>query len=605
MRTQIARLVKCVTLLGLWSIVIAFTSPLRAEPDTNKTKQRLSRGLASLSRAIDEIKWANVTIYKVQSDLKQRLIQPQRAASAKDSTEIEAHAITVDLGGEGLTNPPFYSTVMRIVPRARTAERFRELLAEQYGRQLDDIEPQESDLVYNLAQKIIAAQRSIPKDYFLITTRDRTTPLLIALVGFEDNPGGGFSLKGSPQAGLDLYDYLKPLDAALYDDLRSAVETGDQSQLANQMFALRDLSEITIAPHTKTRATPIDEDAFEHVLLSISEGRPLRTQESSRIINANLLVDPTLPKQAAAAPNAVEYPYEATVGTDIIASFTAYKLTNDTLPIPTPDWGVELRNNFDEINYPSIWGGRLTLNAILENIKIGAVLPQLRFGDSTIGTSGFGSNQQKIIGGYGIAVSGDFAAPVLQNSGLFNFYLSYSFGEANTDKIILTDTASLSAGRFSEVGYLVRYAAQAYYSFGFYVDAQARHLFRLKIGGTAYGIDGFARSYDADALATLPAGETAPTKLYKTESFNMGSISGKVEYMKVGQAIPWGASVQYLDQSILAGIWIQFAITPRLDLKFDGKYFTPLDKEKRPITHPWENPNLIVPAISLKYHFGG
>ena len=49
-----------------------------------------------------------------------------------------------------------------------------------------------------------------------------------------------------------------------------------------------------------------------------------------------------------------------------------------------------------------------------QGYHIGAVLPEFRFGDSTIGTSGFGSSQQKIIGGYGIAISGDFAAPVLE-----------------------------------------------------------------------------------------------------------------------------------------------------------------------------------------------
>jgi len=601
MRIHIARLVKSMMILGLWSIIIAYTSPLRAEPDTNKTKQRISRSLASLSRAIDEIKWSDVTIYRIQDELKQRLIQPQRAASAKDSIEIESHAIPIDLAGEGLVNPSFYNTVMRIVGRARTADKFRELLAEQYSRSVDDIEPQESDQVYNLAQKIVAAQRNIPKDYFLVTSRDQTSPLLIALVGIEDLPGGGFSLKGNPQAGLDLYDYLKPLDATLYDDLRSAAEAKDPS-LSNQMFALRDLSEITIAPHTISRATYLNEDKFEHVILSISEGRPLRSQDSERITNSNLTTDPTLPKETSALPSSVEYPYEAAVGTDILASFIAYKKTSDTLPIPTADWGVELRNNFDEINYPSIWGGRLTLNAILENIKIGAVLPEFRFGDSTIGTSGFGSNQQKIIGGYGIAVSGDFAAPVLENSGLFNFYGSYSFGEANTDKIRLSDQSTFTTLQFAEHGYLIRYAVQGYYSFGFYVDAAARNLFRLKIGGTAYGVDDFIRAEDTTVQVT--GEDTRPTKLYKVNSFSQGSISGKVEYMRVGQTIPWGASLQYLDQSILADIWIQFAITPRLDLKFDGKYFTPLDKERRPITHPWENPNLIVPAVTLKYHFG-
>ncbi len=74
--------------------------------------------------------------------------------------------------------------------------------------------------------------------------------------------------------------------------------------------------------------------------------------------------------------------------------------------------------------------------------------------------------------------------------------------------------------------------------------------------------------------------------------------------MKTGQSIPWGAGVQYMDQSILANIWLQFAINRRIDLKVEGKYFTPLDPEDRLVTHPWENTSLIVPSVSLKYHFG-
>ena len=598
MRIQIARLVKYITVLGLWSIVIAPTSPLRAEPDTNKTKQRLSRQLASLSRAIDEIKWSNVTIYRVQDELKQRLIQPQLAASAKDSLEIESHAPTISMAGDPLTN--FYNTVIRVATPTRIRrdpELFRERLADAYGIQKDDLDQQEAEEVLNLASKVLNERANIPKDYFLITTRDRNDPLMIALIGIEELPGGGYSLKGAPQAGSDLYDYLQTLDQGLYGDLREAVAGSSQS-LANQMFVLRDLSEITLAPRTQTRATYLDEDRFGYVLLSVSQGRPLRAADSNRIINANLMEDPTLPAQQAAAPNMVEYPYEITVGTDVLASFRAYRVTNDTLPVPEPEWGVELLNNFDEINYPSIWGGRLTLNAILENIKIGAVLPQLRFGGNTIDSSGFGTSRQKIIGGYGIAVSGDFAAPVLDNSGLFNFYGSYTFSESNTDKIRLFDSTS----QFNELGYLIRYALQAYYSFGFYADAAAKHLFRLKIGGTVYGVDYFSRREDPDAVVT--GEEPRPTSLFKDDSKSFGGVSGKIEYMKGGQAIPWGASVQYLDNSLLADAWIQFAITPRFDLKFEGKYFTPLDdKDERLLSHPWENPYLIVPAVSVKYHF--
>ena len=387
-----------------------------------------------------------------------------------------------------------------------------------------------------------------------------------------------------------------PGDSGLYTDLRSAVAEGSES-LTNQMFVLRDLSEISLAPPTRAQATYISEDRFPYVLTSISEGRPLRQQDSARLFNANLFTDPTVPGFSA-APGTVEYPYEISVGTDVIASFMAYRMTNDTLPVPEPEWGVELRNNFDEINYPSIWGGRLTLNAILENIRLGAVLPQIRFGGNTVDSSGIGSRQQKIIGGYGLALSGDFAAPLLNNSGLFDFYGSYTFSEANTEGIRLFEGTGAP-----ELGYLIRYAFQAYYSFGFFADADAKHLFRLKFGGTVYGVEAFSREVDPEFVPGQED-EEAPTTLVKQWNRSRGGVSGRIEYMKGGQMVPWGAGVQYFDQSILANVWLQFAINNRLDLKLEGKYFTSFDGDDRLITHPWENPNIIVPSLSVKYHFG-
>lgn len=597
MRIQIARLVKGVALLTLWGIVIAPTLPLRAEPDTLKTKQRISRTLANLARVIDEIKWSNVTIYRVQDEYKLRILQPKLAAASKDSVDIELHV--GDIVTDGTEAPNLYQNVMRIAGNKRNqkAETFIQKLADAYGKQVDDIDPQVAEQVLNLAIKIISFRNNIPKDYFLVTTRDNTNPSLIALVGIEDLPGGGFSVKGTPLAGIDLYEDMKNSDQTLYEDLKTGISSKSPS-LVNQMFVLRDLAEIQIVPLTVSRTKSIDEDKYEHILLSISQGRPLRQADSNRMLAANQMIDPTLPEKGQAAiPNGFEYPYEASVGTNVIASFVAYKMTADTLPIPSPDWGVELRNGFDEINYPSIWGGRLTLNAILENIKIGAVLPQFRFGGNTIDSSGFGSNHQRVIGGYGIAVSGDFTAPILENSGLFNFFGSYTFGEAPLDRISTMDTG-VPFSAVNERGYLMRFAAQLYYSFGFYADAGAKHLFRLKIGGTVYGVDTYVRAHD-------PSDETNPTSinLIKELSDTYGGISGKVEYMKTGQTIPWGAGLQYFDQGLLGNVWIQFAVTPRFDLKFEGKYFSALDPSTRKVTHPWENASIVVPSLDVKYHF--
>ncbi|MBC8144622.1 MAG: hypothetical protein H7X80_03490, partial [bacterium] len=300
------------------------------------------------------------------------------------------------------------------------------------------------------------------------------------------------------------------------------------------------------------------------------------------------------PFRNSAVPGTQEYPYELALGTDVVASFRKFDVNAG--PIAAPIWGIELKSNYDELNYPSIWGGRMTLNAILENIKIGAVLPVLRFGDSTLATSGIGPRPQKIIGGYGISFEGDFTAPVIQNSGLFNFHGSYTFSEVAPSQLV--EHVFRPDPSIGDTAYLVRYDFQAFYTFGFYADPDARHLFRLKLGGTVYGTEGIINEEDT----TLAFGEETPPefKVRSVSKHSRGGVAGAIEYMRTGSWVPFGAKLQFVDNSVLAGLWMQFAIARNLDLKFDLKYFTQLFRD----AHPWENPHLVVPAVSVKYHFG-
>jgi hypothetical protein len=283
------------------------------------------------------------------------------------------------------------------------------------------------------------------------------------------------------------------------------------------------------------------------------------------------------------------------IGTDVIAGFYSYEM-NDEKRVEETNWGLELVNGFDELNYPSIWGGRMTLNAILENIKIGAVLPVLRFGDSTIATSGIGSRPQKIIGGYGINFEGDFTAPLIQNSGLFNFHGSYTFSEVAPEQ--MTPFFFRPAATIGEDAWLVRYDFQAYYSFGFHADPARHHLFRLKLGGTVYGVEGYRR--EEDTLLAVSETEEPEFTMTKFVTENNGGVSAALEYMRTGSWVPFGARLQYVDNSILTNLWLQFAVAKNLDLKFDLKYFTPVFRDP----HAWENPNLVVPAVTVRYHFG-
>jgi hypothetical protein len=613
------------SLLLLCGGVMALWQPLSAQSE-DKDLQKLDRRIGNLIRSIDEIKWQYISIYHLEDEFKSFLLKRQQAEDSLDLVQIDMVGQT--LCDEPLPAPNFRDNMLQWVASARTKKgrdipAVKKLIAQTY-QQCDEesLDDAQVTTAVSLAVGINSKRGNRPKDFYLVSSREKDSPRLIALLGVRtDETTGNPVMMGSPIVGRDLYSYLTSNgpDSVIYSDLKQAIAENGQG-LSNQTSNLRDLSEIIIAPRTNARAIYLDENQYGYVLTAISSGRPLRgeykptdttgeesggggifggTGESEMFADNNTNSAGTV--KGAEIPGTAEYPYELSVGTDVIASFMSYKLLNNK--VPEPNWGVELRNNFDEINDPSIWGGRLTLNAILENIKIGAVLPQPLFRGTSIATSGIGSRTMKILGGYGLAMSGDFAAPVLDNSGLFNFYGSYTFSEANSNNLIPTFNEDFSRNANPDKGYLIRYAGQAYYSFGFYADADAKHLFRLKIGGTVYGVDAFQRDTVNEAGSGSEPTYTTKLKKLEGESKTVGGVSAKIEYMKGGQKIPYGASLQYNDQSILADVWLQFIVSQSLDLKFGFKYFTPVFDANRLESHPWENPNYVVPSVSVRYHF--
>ncbi len=622
MKISIARLVRYAAIPLMWVTVQTLTQPLGAQTATDdRDVTRLNRRLRSLIRSIDDIKWSNITIYRLEDEFAQRLTKRMDLEDTEIIDQVNKTGETIG-PEEPLAN--FFDAIRSIASQPRTNpirnyDAFKRALAARYNVDPEDLEDAELKTAAGQVMTVISKRANRPKQFYLVTSRDRTNPRLISLLGVNvDELSGKINLSDNYVfVGSEVYNYLRANapDTTMYGELKSAVNEGSSS-LSNQMFVLRDLSEISLAPTTKVRASYLDEERFAYVLTSISEGRPLRGEAKNTSDSAAAedldLGGGTLFADASAAnnsgrmgkteiPGTGEYPYEVSVGTDIIASFRAYNLLDRK--IPDPAWGVELRNNFDEINYPSIWGGRMTLNVLLENIRVGAVLPELRFGGNTVDSSGIGNRTQKILGGYGLAIGGDFTAPVLNNSGLFNFYGSYTFAEQKSDKIrpfLYSDVAG--GAQTGDEAYLIRYAFQAFYSFGFYLDAAATHLFRLKVGGTVYGADRFIREEDTLATADMASGEVAevPTVFTKTTTENIGGVTARLEYMKGGQRIPYGLGVQYFDQSVLANLWVQFVLGSRLDLKVEGKYFTPIFRDP----HPWEQQNLVVPTVSLKYHFG-
>lgn len=608
-----------VLMLALLAGVFAVPSAL-AQP-SDKEITRLDREIDGLIRSVDDIVWSNIIIYRLQDDFKNRLVTSMQA---EDSVDIER----LEQIGEIIAPAPlpnFASTAISIAgsPRGRSEELFKQSICQRYPEYECeyDYDPDAMGRAFAIASSIDQNRKSRPKDFFLISSRDRTNPRLIALLGVSYESGNA-SLMSFRRVGSQLYEYLTSnnADSTMYSELKEAVQIGSPS-LANQMFLLRDLSKVDIVERTKAIATYIDETENPWVIQSISMGRPIReawtappTDDTTAAEDAGGFFesfsldiggeDNKSLVEGAAVPGAVEHPNEIVIGTDVIAGYYSYEM-NTEKQVKETKWGLELLNNFDELNYPSIWGGRMTLNAILRNIKLGAVLPQIRFGGNTIAESGLFDKPQRILGGYGIAFGGDFAAPVLNNSGLFNFHASYTFGEAGTDAVAKTvyevqpgDSGLGDPTVTGERGYLIRYAFQGFYSFGFYADNESQHLFRMKLGGTVYGVDEFERRQVLGRGSDIQT-DTVPG-LEKVSSETIGGIAGRIEYMKGGTDIPYGIGLQYFDAAIQSNIWIQFIISRSLDLKLEGRFFSSVFRDAK----PWEEESLIIPSLEVKYHFG-
>lgn len=617
MSISIPRLLRRTTLPFLAILVLLLPYAALAQPAENRDIARLNRRLKSLVNTFDGLRWSNVTIYRVGDEYKQRILKFLSEADEPD--KLRLCAIVNGWLDEEKPCSEIFDKVNNAAKRAdpnRNFARFKQLLGQQLdGLDLEGYEEQEIRDAATLATSISQRVTGRPDNFYLVTSRGGTRPRLIAMLGVKGDEATGNIRIASDAfvwAGGDLYDNLRlnSADTGMYEELKEAVAEKNGQIVVNRTFALRSFDSIEIAPRTTLKAQYLEEGQYDWVLTGVSEGRPLRGEAkpddtsssdgASSPFDFGSLVDaPASGSKVAGAivPGTGEYPYELAVGTDVIVSFRNYKIVNKNQP--RLKWGVELRSNFDEINYPSIWGGRMTLNAVLENIKIGAVLPQLRFGGNSLDSSGFGDSHQPIIGGFGAAISGDFDAPMLSNSGLFNFYGSYTFGETMAKSLRATKFDSLnSITQAGDVGYLIRYAAQAYYSFGFFADLRAEHLFRVKIGGGVYGVDMYRRRLDPKA----PAEDTTTFIMDKDlfGSSSHGGVGGKIEYMRGGTKYPFGIGFQYFDQSILGNIWLQFSVSQRWDLKFEGKYFTPLFRDP----HAWENKNLVVPSVTVKYHFG-
>ncbi|MPN20078.1 hypothetical protein SDC9_167455 [bioreactor metagenome] len=141
--------------------------------------------------------------------------------------------------------------------------------------------------------------------------------------------------------------------------------------------------------------------------------------------------------------------------------------------------------------------------------------------------------------------------------------------------------------------YIVRFTGQAHYTFAFSIDES--YLLRFGIGATVYGTEtwhDFLEKNDLDE----------EIRVYKkSDNKTVGGISMKMDFMSKDIKTPYGASVQYFDESLYANAWLQIPIVQdTFFLRFDVRGFFAAFKD---VLHPWEDKSVFMPSVRLIFNF--
>lgn len=260
-----------------------------------------------------------------------------------------------------------------------------------------------------------------------------------------------------------------------------------------------------------------------------------------------------------------------------------------------PKFGLELRYGIDEINYPSFWSERMSLSAIWESVKLGLILPT--DGWSSMGKDVYNIDRKLTYGGFGVTGSFDFPFKVIPKSGIFKFNFGYVFGDANESKyknrrIDPNNYDPNLTLLFEDFDYLIRLNAQLHYTFAIAIDQN--YWFRFGIGGTIFNVERWYNDLDT-------SGEINKLKFRKLDDETIGGISGRIEFMTKNIITPFGAFVQYFDESLSTGLWLQIPIIEKtLALRLDAKGFFSAFKSQ---PHKWESKSVFVPSARLIVNF--
>lgn len=321
--------------------------------------------------------------------------------------------------------------------------------------------------------------------------------------------------------------------------------------------------------------TPKDIQKF----LRVSDGQPnnMNSVKNELIVSADLI-------------RWSQYDYEITKYEDGISD-TLSSITNDNLP----KYGFELRYGIEDINIPSLWSERMSLNALWQGTRLGLILP-------TNGWAGLSKdlmdvNRKLTYGGVGINGSIDFPILLIPASGIFHISGAYIFSDAkaaNYKKRDYVDDPRNYVYKPGDDDYFIRSNATVFYTFGINVDED--YMLRFGLGGSIYSAEkwNYRKEEDPDTRETV-------LKFKKAATETVGGISGRLDFMAKGLSTPIGGTIQYFDEGLYANFWLQIPLVEnRMHLRLDAKGYY---KAFTQVPRAWENESVFIPMARIIINF--
>ncbi|MDC1068226.1 hypothetical protein OAQ99_03590 [Candidatus Kapabacteria bacterium] len=277
--------------------------------------------------------------------------------------------------------------------------------------------------------------------------------------------------------------------------------------------------------------------------------------------------------------------------------------TNEDLP----EIGVELKYGVESINVPSFSSERLSLNLIWKSLKFGLILPT--GGWSSISEDIYNQQRNLTYGGFGFNFSADFDVPVINRSDVFHIDGAYVSSDAEPADFLGTDydnnidswtSGNINDFQFNQFmtnpgnqSYFIRANAAAHYTFGMSIDKD--NLLRFSLGGAYYNVENWSYS-----TSVLEDGVTRKEIFGQNGDESIGGISIKMDFMSSAGDLPWGASLQYFNESFYSNIFAQFAIidnTLFAKINAVGRFDIKSERD------PWESTGFFQPMFNLIYIF--